>query len=143
MNRIDNIIKRKKRFSIVDESTRILIVEDNPDHATLAQVVLNQNGYQDIDVASSVSEAFIKINSKEYDILLVDYSLADGYGIKLVEWVSKSCSIIMMSGYEDGETAIESFLNEGVKYIIKDASFRYSLCEIIEKAIQNTKLIPV
>ena len=138
MNRLKVILNKNQRFE--DEQicmTRILIVEDNPDHATLAQIALNNYGFEHIDIAPTINKAFEKINTNDYDVLLVDYCLPDGYGLELIEWIKKNCVIIMMTGQEDEQVAVQTFKKGAYDYIIKDALFRHMLCEAVETALEN------
>ncbi len=142
MNRLKYILEKNQELDTKQISNiKILIVEDNPDHATLAQIALNQNGYEHIDIVPTINKAFEKINSTDYNVLLVDYCLPDGYGLELIEWINKSCVIIMMTGQSDERAAVQAFKSGAYDYIVKDALFRHTLCEAVETALENKKMV--
>ena len=75
----------------------MLMVEDNPDHAQLAQAALEKYGFSFIETAGNLAEAFKMMLLRRYAVLLVDYCLPDGYGIDLLDWVDDSCTVVMMT----------------------------------------------
>ena len=63
-------------------SAKILLLEDDPGLIDGLSYALNRNGFQ-IDVASSVSEAFQRLNNSVYNLLILDITLPDGTGYEV------------------------------------------------------------
>jgi len=113
----------------------ILIVEDNPDHATLARAALEESNSWSLDIAATITSAFKMISAKDYDVLLVDYRLPDGNGLDLLDWVKKDSVVIMMTGQGDEKVAVQAFKSGVFDYVVKDALFRTTLVDAVEQAI--------
>jgi len=113
----------------------ILIVEDNPDHATLARAALEGSNFWSLDIAATITSAFKMISAKDYDVLLVDYRLPDGNGLDLLDWVKKDSAVIMMTGQGDEKVAVQAFKSGVFDYVVKDALFRTTLVDAVEQAI--------
>lgn len=117
----------------------VLIVEDNPDHAILARAALEQCGFEMIDVADSISAAFDRIKSRNYELILVDYLLPDGYGLDLLEWVSGNCTSIMITNQGSEKVATEAFKKGAIDYVVKDVLFRDALPDVVARAISEAR----
>jgi two-component system CheB/CheR fusion protein len=63
---------------------RILLVEDHQDTAAMMTRLLRQHGYV-VLTANSVSEGVRLGEASEFDVLLTDLQLPDGWGTTLVE----------------------------------------------------------
>jgi len=113
----------------------VLIVEDNPDHATLARVALEESNLGSLDIATTIASAFKMIFAKDYDVLLVDYRLPDGNGLDLLDWVKKDSAVIMMTGQGDERVAVQAFKSGVFDYVVKDVLFRTTLGDAVEQAI--------
>ena len=72
-------------------SAKILLLEDDPGLIDGLSYALNRNGFH-IDVASSVSEAFQRLNNSVYHLLILDITLPDGTGYEVCEKIRKSGS---------------------------------------------------
>ncbi len=115
----------------------ILIVEDNPDHATLARAAFQEHQNWKIDVAGSLASAYSMITGNGYDIILVDYVLPDGSGLDLLDWVRKECAVVVMTSQGSEKVAVESFRTGALNYVIKDALFRHNLLVAVEQIING------
>lgn len=67
-----------------DATHTILIIEDDPDIATLIQMVLNNGGYK-TDIAYSAEEAKQKIKEKNYSLISLDLLLPKQQGISFIQ----------------------------------------------------------
>src|SRR3990172_10401185 len=94
--------------------SRILIVEDNPDHVEIIQCALQKwaesNGIQ-IEFSESMSEAFAQANVAQFDLILTDYYLPDGTGSQLVEALAAQkypCAFLLMTAAGDEALAVRA-----------------------------------
>ena len=124
-----------------DENISILIVEDNPDHSTLARAAFANHNDWSIETASSLEEAFAKTCKKNYDVVLLDYILPDGSGFDLIDWLKKESSVIMMTGQGSEQVAAESFRSGVTNYVVKDCLFRHNLLVAVEHIIGSRKMV--
>lgn len=109
----------------------ILVVDDEDSMRELLATYLTKEGYH-VDAATGVQSARELIDSKEYDIMLLDKNMlgADGNqegGIELLRYVRSQSSpteVIMMTGNPTVETAIESMKLGAFDYISKPFSLK-------------------
>ena len=74
------------------------------------------------DTATSVEEAKQKVKNEAYDLILSDIRMPEADGFSFLSWVKKFDSdilVIMMTGYADIESAVESMKSGAVDYIAK------------------------
>ena len=75
--------------------SRILVVDDEQDLCEILQFNLSRQGY-DVDVAYSAEEAFQKLQSQSYDLLLLDVMMEGMSGFEMAERMKadeKLCAI--------------------------------------------------
>ncbi len=122
-----------------EKGVSILIVEDNPDHATLAKAAFAGLDGWDIEVASSLKEAFAVTCKKSFDVVLLDYILPDGSGFDLLDWLKRDSAVIMMTGQGSEQIAVESFRSGVMDYVVKDCLFRHNLLIAVEQIVNSRK----
>lgn len=123
------------------ESAAVLMVEDNPDHVDLALSAMEAYGFMTIEVAGTMAKAFEMMKARNYQVLLVDYCLPDGYGIDLLDWVDDRCTVVMMTAQGNEKVAAEAFKRGVLDYVVKDSLFREILPEIVEQAMAKNEYI--
>lgn len=115
-------------------TTRILLVEDNPADARFAEELLSTPEYELVK-ATTLAQAFLHLSEKIIDVILLDLALPDSTGLATLASLigeTKKLPIVVLSGMEDLETAVES-LKQGAKdYILKSKLDE----EILERAIK-------
>ena len=102
---------------------KILLVEDDADDADFLRVSLAQhNGSVYITRTARVSDAVAKLDSDEFDVVLLDLHLPDASGAECVEKIQAADNlmpIVVLSGHGDEDYAVE-ILNRGVQdYLVK------------------------
>lgn len=76
---------------------RILHVEGDADNRTIVAAVLKD--LADIRSARTLAEGRIALQRGRYDLILLDLSLPDGSGMRLLEW-SRSTPVVVLSSFE-------------------------------------------
>lgn len=106
---------------------KVLVIEDNPGDFILIEDYLQEYiACPEIIQANSFNEAesyIVATDESPYDVILLDLSLPDGSGEKLINDIialNTCCPVIILSGYADFEFSVKS-LSMGISdYLIKD-----------------------
>lgn len=109
----------------------ILIVEDDKTISLGLEYYLTQEGFG-VDVASTCREALARLQTQNYDILLLDCGLPDGSGFDLFQEIRKisTVPIIFLTAIDD-EVSIVMGLDMGAEdYITKPFKARELLSRI-------------
>ncbi|MDR0748677.1 MAG: sigma-54 dependent transcriptional regulator [Tannerellaceae bacterium] len=112
----------------------ILIIEDDTTFSLMLSTWLKKKNFV-VKVVSSVSDAKQEIEAESYDLLLSDFRLPDGDGIDILKWLKKtgrSLPLIMMTGYADIQTAVQSIKLGASDYITKPINQNGLLLKINE-----------
>jgi two-component system nitrogen regulation response regulator NtrX len=111
-------------------STRILVVDDEPDIRFLLKDILEDEGYL-VDVAEHAKAANEKRSANNPDLVLLDIWMPEVDGVTLLkEWKSSqtdTCPVVMMSGHGTVETAVEAT--------------KFGAYDFIEKPLSMAKLL--
>ncbi|HAC73723.1 MAG TPA: hypothetical protein DCF46_09005, partial [Porphyromonadaceae bacterium] len=123
---------------------RILILDDNLTICLMLKSWLVKQHYQ-ADTAISVQEAQQKVKNEAYDLILSDIRMPEADGFSFLSWIKKFDSdilVIMMTGYADIETAVESMKLGAVDYIAKpiEAEVLYKKIDDALKYQENQKI---
>ncbi|MFT5523284.1 MAG: signal transduction histidine kinase [Pirellulaceae bacterium] len=136
------------------KSSKILIVDDDPDACTSLRRILRLDGY-DVDIAHSVAEMLVPREWSEYFAILLDRKLPDGTAEKLLPDLTERApqsAIIIITGYADMESSIAALRDGADDYIIKPinpVALRASLARIIRvrkselRALQAERLAAI
>jgi two-component system response regulator HydG len=99
----------------------ILIIDDDKDICTLVSNFLSKKGFE---VATSYNgeEAIANLKKKDFDLVLCDYRLPDTNGVEMIQrikLIQPGAAIIIITGYSDVKTAIETFKHGASDYVVK------------------------
>jgi PAS domain S-box-containing protein len=132
------------------QSIKILLVEDNPGDARLVRTMLLD---RDIDESTQtifelthverLSEAAKSLAKEVFDVILLDLSLPDGYGLDTVSQVRDAASdvpIVVMSGLSDEALAIKAVQKGAQDYLVKGHVDDYSLIRSLRYAIERKRI---
>lgn len=82
-----------------DNTSRILVVEDDPDVTLFVEQTLLRAGYA-VTAANSVADARSQLNSGAYDLVLTDWRLPDGSGVVFArEAKATGAATLVITGY--------------------------------------------
>jgi len=111
-------------------STRILVVDDEPDIRFLLKDILEDEGYL-VDVAEHAGAANEIRRVSSPDLILLDIWMPQVDGVTLLkQWKASGddhCPVVMMSGHGTVETAVEAT--------------RYGAIDFVEKPLSTAKLL--
>lgn len=94
---------------------RLLIVEDEPEHAEILMKILKQLGFRWLCHVATLKEAKQELERRKYDLLLTDCNLPDGSGLELAE--ALSIPSIMLTAHR-GQEHVEQAQKAGVTQFI-------------------------
>ncbi len=126
-------------------NTRILLVEDNPGDAALLmeQLKLAATSPFDLVHVAFLSEALKRLESKSYDIVLLDLDLPDSNGLETVSRALGSGSeaaIVLLTGLEDTALGVEAVKKGAQDYLVKGQVAGSLLFKAIRYSIERKRL---
>ena len=91
----------------MDRHIRVLIVEDNPDHAeVIARLLASEESFRYVtEQVTTVADAIAKVKQGGIDAVLLDLSLPDGIGVDVIRRVkyaidaSSTTKILVLTGW--------------------------------------------
>jgi diguanylate cyclase (GGDEF)-like protein len=104
---------------------RILHVEDDMIDTRLVQKILRAIPVYSVDCdhADSINGALDSLKSRDYDIILLDMRLPDGFGLDLIRAVKDIAPdkpIVILSGVDDMDLTLKAVQYGAEEYLVKD-----------------------
>lgn len=101
-------------------ATRILVVEDEVLIADFIQDLLLSEGYEDVNVVNSESEALAEFDSFKPEIVLMDINLnGKQKGIDLAQQINIEAQVIYLTAQNDVDTMSKAFATNPQAYLTK------------------------
>jgi DNA-binding response OmpR family regulator len=128
-----------------DHTACILLVEDNPADAMLIQHMLRRAAQQSYRVilASRIQDVERIVHEEHVDVVLLDLSLPDAFGIetvKLLRTITYDLPIIVQTGVDDEQLALACIDAGAQDYLLKNELRPIVLRRTIRYAIERHKL---
>jgi DNA-binding response OmpR family regulator len=126
----------------VSTKLQILLIEDDQDIAHDLRQLLGREGHL-VTLANKIGQAFECIESKAFDLLIVDVGLPDGNGFEFCKAYRDSggqAYVIFLTGQNSIEDKIRGLESEADDYITKPFDVR-ELCARIDAVCRRTKSI--
>jgi two-component system response regulator HydG len=125
------------RNAPVDQSRRVLAVDDDPIVSRTLVPILKQRGFDSV-VAAKVSDALNLIENQVFDILVCDLNIAqprDGFAIVTAMRRAQPHSVIvLLTGYPGFESAVEGIRQDVDDYFVKPVDYE-TLISTLEKRL--------
>lgn len=120
----------------MDDSYRLLAVDDEPDILRTNRRYLEARGYR-VDTTVCAAEALELLKNQKYDAILLDVLLPDRNGFELCEAVRSltSAPILFLSCMDEEEDKIKGLMAGGDDYITKP----YSLKELAARVYAQVR----
>lgn len=95
-----------------------------------------------LSIVATLVEANRLLQSDVFDLVLVDYQLADGTGISIVEEFGQQIACVMVTAMGDESLVVEAMRKGAKDYLVKDVAghFFKLLPGVISKAIEQSSL---
>ncbi|RLE24988.1 MAG: hypothetical protein DRJ61_06175 [Acidobacteria bacterium] len=128
---------------IVPEVT-LLLIEDSPDDAAIVRDILGEstrfNGT--IEHCSRLSEGIARMAEGDIDVVLLDFSLPDSFGIdtfRLLHSAQPEIPVIVLTSLDDDELAIQAVSEGAQDYLVKKELEHRLLTRSIRYAIERNR----
>ncbi len=121
---------------------RILIIEDDPEHAELIRMGFRRHDEFFLDFAASGEEGLKMMAATAYDLISVDLVLPGIGGLDVLVRIRKldqDIPVVMVSGHGTTEMAVVAFENRATKYVVKSLESFKSLPYVFENLIQEAR----
>ncbi len=119
---------------------KALVIDDDKIALDLFTFHLNSAGY-DLTTAENGKDGMRFVRENEYDVVLTDLNLPDMTGIDMVresKKVSPNTEIIVVTGHDSTETAVEAIRLGARDYILKPIDFE-KLLIVINNAVETKR----
>lgn len=129
------------RYSITPDKPRILIAEDEKGLRIILEEFLSQHDYL-VDSAGDGLQAFEKIKSGQYALLIADIDMPGMSGMELLEKlveVKNRPITILMTGFATVESAVDAMKMGAFDYIVKPFKMEHLLL-CIQRALEKRRL---
>jgi CheY-like chemotaxis protein len=123
---------------LVEEGTRVLVVDDEPFVREVLSRFLSERGYQ-VDVAEDGQAALALIRTDAPDIVLLDLKMPRLGGLELLRILrddGAELAVITISGHADEDTARESLDLGAADFINKPFDLEYLETSLLAKLLQ-------
>ena len=121
---------------------RILIIEDDLEHAELIKMGFRRHDEFFLDFASTGEQGLEMIAKDTYDLISVDLVLPGIGGLDVLVRIRKldpDIPVVMVSGHGTTEMAVIAFENRATKYVVKSLESFKSLPYVFENLIQEAR----
>ena len=105
----------------MDQTARILIIDDDENIRKVLQTILEDEGYQ-VDTAETAKKGIEKSNESYYNLALIDVRLPDMEGIELLSRLRDTkpkMRKIIVTGYPTLQNAVAAVNRNADAYIMK------------------------
>jgi len=124
------------------EKHHILLVDDEESVRFTLDRYLTDAGYE-VNTASGLSEAYMNLRNKRFDIAIIDRMLTHGEnGMDLVHYIRKKrpfCRTIMISAYPTFESEKEAEYYGAFIYLVKPVRKTDVLCAVAAAGVSGLK----
>lgn len=121
-------------------SQKILVIDDDKDICLLLQKFLTKKNYE-VDYRTTSEEGITYLKKENVDLVISDYRLPDDDGIstiKKIRIVNPDAAIIIITGYSDVRTAVETLKHGAYDYVTKPL-YPDEILVTIKEAIDDKK----
>jgi two-component system cell cycle response regulator len=118
-------------------SLRILLVEDNEDHAFLARAALEDEGHH-VQWAATANAGLELAQSGEFDAVAVDYCLPDSSGVELLVRIRRAepdLPVVIVTSQGSEQVAVEAMRAGAGDYVVKTGRHGPELAQAIARVV--------
>jgi len=117
---------------------RILLIEDEADHAELIRRALSgPESFYEIIHARNLGAAREILAQSLPDLALVDYRLPDGRGDEFVAWAEGRFPVILLTAFGNERTAVESIKAGALDYVVKSPEMFADVAHLVQRSLRE------
>ncbi|MGL4555255.1 MAG: sigma-54-dependent transcriptional regulator [Gemmataceae bacterium] len=123
------------------DATRVLVIDDDRNHAVTVAEILEKAGF-DCTVATSGTEGAARIDDGGWDVILTDLKMNDVDGLAILKKAREElpdAEVVMITGYGDVKTAVEAIKRGASNYLMKPVDTE-ELRAIMRKAADRQRM---
>ena len=117
---------------------RILIIEDQPTHATLMRArLMDFDPSYKVEIALTGESGIESVRKTRFALILLDYSLPDGDGLTFfdrIRAIDKCVHIVFVTAENSAAVAVQAMKRDAADYIVKDATYLENLVDRLKRA---------
>ena len=117
---------------------RILIIEDQPTHATLMRArLMDSDPSCRVEIAPTGESGIESVRKTRFALILLDYSLPDGDGLTFfdrIRAIDSSAHIVFVTAENSAAVAVQAMKRGASDYIVKDATYLENLVDRLKRA---------
>jgi len=127
----------------VKNQVAVLVIEDDAEDMALLKAKLKRDSNFNLVWAKNLSDGIAELNSNTLDLVLLDLTLPDSTGIKGITRISASSTlpIVVLTGLEDEQLALDAVKHGAQDYLIKGQSDHALLTRTLRYAIERQRLL--
>ncbi|MEW6088827.1 MAG: diguanylate cyclase [bacterium] len=124
-----------------ERKVKVLVVEDNNDHAFLVKRALEKTPeFFLVKVVDSVEKCLEEIQKGEFNIIISDYKLPGFTGLTLLSQLKKKnidLPLVMLTGSGNEEIAVKAMKEGAYDYVIKEPDYFKTIPLVIRRALDR------
>ncbi len=126
-----------KGVTIMTDSIKILVVDDEPVVVRSCERILRAEGYP-VDGVLSAKEGILRMEQNHYNLVLTDLKMPEIDGITLIRWIKRempATGIVIITGYPTQET-IKEALDLGIIDYVPKPFTPAVLTDVVKRAVE-------
>ena len=128
----------------MDDQLQVLLIEDNPGDCRLIQELLKDSKLINFNLvcAGSLGNGFVQLQSGKFDVVLLDLSLPDSFGLETLISVRRNkpdVTVIVMTGTDDEALGLQATQAGAQDYLVKGRVSSWLLIRSIRYAIERKR----
>jgi two-component system response regulator HydG len=125
----------------ISPPVRVLIIDNEPDHAEAVAESLARSGYH-CTVATSGSDGAAQVETGEFDVVITDLMMTDVDGLEILKRAKHSlpdAEVIMITGHGSIPSAVEALQQGAFNYLEKPLDLK-QLRAVVDRASEALRL---
>ncbi len=123
---------------------KVLMVEDNSDHAFLAKSCLEKTSNYSVKIVDSSARCEQVMQKQNFDIILLDYNLQNEDGLTILNRLKQDKAmdvpIVIVTGHGHEKVAVEALKAGAFDYVVKNNDYPGFLPKVIDRVIDKHKI---